>query len=151
MTEVRFPSGGAGRGAGFVEVAPRHGDYAVCAVACALRVEGGVVTEARLGAGAVSDRPLVLPTAARALAQTALRRVSARVLVVVAVHPRTTLTGGAGGGALAERVVGVDPTRAEGRNRHRAEFVERFEALATPIDGMFTFDQENRVKVYRRL
>jgi carbon-monoxide dehydrogenase medium subunit len=68
VTEVRFPSGGAGWGAGFAEVAPRHGDYAVCAVACALRVEGGVVVEARLGAGAVSDRPLGLPAAAGALA-----------------------------------------------------------------------------------
>jgi carbon-monoxide dehydrogenase medium subunit len=67
VTEVRFPSGGAGWGAGFAEVAPRHGDYAVCAVACALRVEDGVVVEARLGAGAVSDRPLCLPAAAEAL------------------------------------------------------------------------------------
>ncbi len=63
VTEVRFPVTGAGWGAGFAEVAPRHGDYAVCAVACALRVEGGVVAEARLGAGAVADRPLRLPGA----------------------------------------------------------------------------------------
>jgi aerobic carbon-monoxide dehydrogenase medium subunit len=67
VTEVRFPSGGAAWGAGFAEVAPRHGDYAVCAVACALRVEDGVVVQARLGAGAVSDRPLSLPAAAAAL------------------------------------------------------------------------------------
>jgi carbon-monoxide dehydrogenase medium subunit len=67
VTEVRFPSGGAGWGAGFAEVAPRHGDYAVCAVACALRLEGGVVAEARLGAGAVADRPLRLGAAERAL------------------------------------------------------------------------------------
>jgi aerobic carbon-monoxide dehydrogenase medium subunit len=67
VTEVRFPAGGPGWGAGFAEVAPRHGDYAVCAVACALRVEDGVVAEARLGAGAVSDRPLRLPAAERAL------------------------------------------------------------------------------------
>ena len=40
----------------------------MCAVACALRVEGGVVSEARLGAAAVSDRPLRLPAAARMLA-----------------------------------------------------------------------------------
>ena len=43
------PSTGPGWGAGFAEVAPRHGDYAVCAVACALRVEGGVVREAPAG------------------------------------------------------------------------------------------------------
>ena len=70
VTEVRFPAGGAGWGAGFAEVAPRHGDYAVCAVACALRVEDGVVAEARLGAGAVADRPLRLADAERALVGT---------------------------------------------------------------------------------
>jgi carbon-monoxide dehydrogenase medium subunit len=67
VTEVRFPAGGAGWGAGFAEVAPRHGDYAVCAIACALRIEDGVVREARVGAGAVSDRPLRLDAAERAL------------------------------------------------------------------------------------
>jgi carbon-monoxide dehydrogenase medium subunit len=67
VTEVHFPAGGAGWGSGFAEVAPRHGDYAVCAVACALRVAGGVVAEARLGAAAVSDRPLRLGAAERAL------------------------------------------------------------------------------------
>ncbi len=67
VTEVRFPVTGPGWGAGFAEVAPRHGDYAVCAVACALRVADGVVAEARLGAGAVADRPLRLPAAERAL------------------------------------------------------------------------------------
>jgi carbon-monoxide dehydrogenase medium subunit len=70
VTEVRFPAAGALWGAGFAEVAPRHGDYAVCAVACALRVENGVVAEARLGAGAVSDRPLRLTAAECALAGT---------------------------------------------------------------------------------
>ena len=70
VTEVRFPVAGAGWGAGFAEVAPRHGDYAVCAVACALRVEDGIVTQARLGAGAVSDRPLRLAAAERALVGT---------------------------------------------------------------------------------
>ena len=49
VTEVRFPVTGAGWGAGFAEVAPRHGDYAVCLAACALRVERGVVAEARIG------------------------------------------------------------------------------------------------------
>jgi aerobic carbon-monoxide dehydrogenase medium subunit len=70
LTEVRFPVTGPGWGAGFVEVAPRHGDYAVCAVACALRVADGVVAEARIGAGAVADRPVRLPAAERALGGT---------------------------------------------------------------------------------
>jgi carbon-monoxide dehydrogenase medium subunit len=67
VTQVQFPVTGAGWGSGFAEVAPRHGDYAVCAVACALRVADGIVAEARLGAAAVSDRPLRLPAAERAL------------------------------------------------------------------------------------
>ena len=67
VIEVRFPATGAGWGSGFAEVAPRHGDYAVCAVACALRVTDGVVAEARLGAAAVSDRPVRLHAAERAL------------------------------------------------------------------------------------
>jgi carbon-monoxide dehydrogenase medium subunit len=70
VTEVRFPVGCAGWGSGFAEVAPRHGDYAVCAVACALRVVGGVVAEARLGAAAVSDRPIRMPGAEHALVGT---------------------------------------------------------------------------------
>ena len=52
--------------------------------------------------------------------------------------------------ALAERVVGVDPTRAENMQRHRAEFIERFGELATPIEGGYAFDQENVVKVFRK-
>ena len=59
VTEVRFPVTGAGWGAGFAEVAPRHGDYAVCAVACALRVEGGVVR-----GGAARRRRRLRPAAA---------------------------------------------------------------------------------------
>jgi CO/xanthine dehydrogenase FAD-binding subunit len=70
VTEVRFPVTAAGWGSGFAEVAPRHGDYAVCAVACALRVADGVVAEARLGAAAVSDRPVRLHAAERALVGT---------------------------------------------------------------------------------
>jgi carbon-monoxide dehydrogenase medium subunit len=70
VTEVRFPAGGPRWGTGFAEVAPRHGDYAVCALACALRVEDGMVTDARLGAGAVSDRPLRLSAAEHALVGT---------------------------------------------------------------------------------
>jgi aerobic carbon-monoxide dehydrogenase medium subunit len=67
VTEVRFPATGTGWGSGFAEVAPRHGDYAVCAVACALRVADGVVAEARLGAAAVSERALRLHAAESAL------------------------------------------------------------------------------------
>jgi ubiquinone/menaquinone biosynthesis C-methylase UbiE len=51
--------------------------------------------------------------------------------------------------ALAQRIVGVDPTRTERMRRHRAEFDARFAELATPVEGGFAFDTENRVRVLR--
>jgi SAM-dependent methyltransferase len=51
---------------------------------------------------------------------------------------------------LAARVVGVDPRRTEKMQRHRAEFIERFTELATPVDGGYAFDQENLVKVFHK-
>jgi carbon-monoxide dehydrogenase medium subunit len=59
-------------GQAFEEVAQRHGDYTIAAAAVALRVEGGVVTSARVGVGAVADRPVLLPAAAEALAGAAV-------------------------------------------------------------------------------
>jgi len=84
VTEVRFPVTGPGWGSGFAEVAPRHGDYAVCAVACALRVEGGVVAEARLGAAAVADRPVRLSGVERALVGTRCDREALAAAVAAA-------------------------------------------------------------------
>jgi SAM-dependent methyltransferase len=52
--------------------------------------------------------------------------------------------------ALAARVVGVDPTRAERMQRYRAEFAERFEALTIRVGDGYSFDQENRVRVFRK-
>jgi hypothetical protein len=52
--------------------------------------------------------------------------------------------------ALIDRVVGVDPRRAERMQEHRSEFVERFNSMATPVEGGFALDQENRVKVFRK-
>jgi SAM-dependent methyltransferase len=52
--------------------------------------------------------------------------------------------------ALAERVVGVDPRRARRMDEQRVQFVERFNALATPVEGGYALDQENRVKIFRK-
>jgi carbon-monoxide dehydrogenase medium subunit len=54
-------------GQAFEEVAQRHGDYTIASAAVALRVQDGVVVTARVGVGAVGDRPLLLPAAAEAL------------------------------------------------------------------------------------
>ena len=115
VTEVHFPVTAAGWGSGFAEVAPRHGDYAVCAVACALRVEGGVVAEARLGAGAVADRPLRLPAAEAALAGT---RCEPEALAAATAAARAAVEPSDGMHASAEyrrHLTGVLVTRAAER------------------------------------
>ena len=72
LTGVRWPAARPGWGYGFAEMAQRHGDYALVMAACALRREGGVVAEVRLGLGAVADRPLLAVEAAQALVGEAL-------------------------------------------------------------------------------
>jgi ubiquinone/menaquinone biosynthesis C-methylase UbiE len=52
--------------------------------------------------------------------------------------------------ALARRVVGVDPTRAERMRERRAEFGRRFEAVALRLEDGFALDQDNRVHVFRK-
>ena len=54
LAAVRFPVA-AGRGAGFREVARRHGDFAIVAVAAVTDGQGAV----RLGVGGMAGRPLV--------------------------------------------------------------------------------------------
>jgi carbon-monoxide dehydrogenase medium subunit len=67
LVEARFPLDAPGTGVGFAEVAPRHGDYGLAIVACTLRVRDGAVAAARVAAGAVADRPVLLAGAAAAL------------------------------------------------------------------------------------
>src|ERR1700740_1538808 len=54
ITAVRFPII-AGRGVAFREVARRHGDFAIIAVAAAVENDGGV----RIGVGGMAGRPMV--------------------------------------------------------------------------------------------
>ena len=56
------------RGAAYLKYAYRHGDFAIVAVAAALRVDGGHVSEARLAAIGVADRPIRLGPAEAKLA-----------------------------------------------------------------------------------
>jgi carbon-monoxide dehydrogenase medium subunit len=57
VTATLWPEGAA---VGFAEVGLRHGDYALSMCACSVRVDGGEVTEARVGVGSVVDRPTLL-------------------------------------------------------------------------------------------
>jgi carbon-monoxide dehydrogenase medium subunit len=61
VTSAWFPALPTGTRTAFVEVARRHGDYAVCGVAAAVtRADDGTVTGARAAYVGVSDTPVVL-------------------------------------------------------------------------------------------
>lgn len=89
-------------------------------------------------------------TEVRAQAQEALEQATAVGFLPAAELTYVSRTVCADADALAARVVGVDPTRADRMRQHRAEFDERFAALTIPVDDGYAFDQENRVKVFRK-
>jgi carbon-monoxide dehydrogenase medium subunit len=57
LLEVRFPAARPGTGTSFLEVARRHGDFAIAALATSLVLSGGVISEARLALAGVSEVP----------------------------------------------------------------------------------------------
>jgi 2-furoyl-CoA dehydrogenase FAD binding subunit len=63
LLSTKWPAPRLGEGSAFQEFAPRHGDFALAAAACNLRVENGVVAEARLAVNAVTQRPELVDTA----------------------------------------------------------------------------------------
>ena len=68
LVASEWPTTDALPGQAFEEVAQRHGDYTIASAAVALRVEDGVVAAARVGVGAVGDRPLLVPEPGAVLA-----------------------------------------------------------------------------------
>jgi CO/xanthine dehydrogenase FAD-binding subunit len=63
VVSTTWPSRRPSEGSAFEEFAPRHGDFALASAACVLRSENGVVAEARLAVGAVTQRPQLVDTA----------------------------------------------------------------------------------------
>jgi len=63
LTEVRLPLLGTGHLVGFSEFSRRVGDFALVMIIVVAEVQEGTVTEARIGAGGVSDIPLRLSSA----------------------------------------------------------------------------------------
>jgi carbon-monoxide dehydrogenase medium subunit len=57
VVETTWPLPAEGEASAFHELALRSGDFAQAMAAVVLRREGGVVVEARVGVGAVTDRP----------------------------------------------------------------------------------------------
>jgi 2-furoyl-CoA dehydrogenase FAD binding subunit len=60
VVATTWPRVRGGEGWAFEEFTLRHGDFALAAAACLLRVEDGRLAEVRLVAGAVTDRPELL-------------------------------------------------------------------------------------------
>jgi carbon-monoxide dehydrogenase medium subunit len=61
VASVRFPRMPDTAGSAFVEIARRHGDYAVCGVAATVTLDGdGAVSTARIGAISMHPTPLVV-------------------------------------------------------------------------------------------
>jgi carbon-monoxide dehydrogenase medium subunit len=57
VTEIRLPLLGPGWRCGFAEFSRRAGDYALAMCAVCLRIEDGLIAEARVGIGGAADRP----------------------------------------------------------------------------------------------
>ncbi|HEY8333865.1 MAG TPA: xanthine dehydrogenase family protein subunit M [Tardiphaga sp.] len=62
LAEIRLPVLGNGWRSGFHEFSRRAGDFALAMSLVVLKIEDGVITDARIGVGAVSDRALRLET-----------------------------------------------------------------------------------------
>ncbi len=58
LIEVRFPTAGPGTGVSFLEVARRHGDFAIVGLAASMTLSEGVIREARLALAGFSDVPV---------------------------------------------------------------------------------------------
>lgn len=67
LTEARFPLLGPAWRCGFNEFSRRAGDFALAMCVAVLRIEDGIVVEARLGLGGVGSTPILAGDAAAAL------------------------------------------------------------------------------------
>jgi aerobic carbon-monoxide dehydrogenase medium subunit len=110
VVETAWPAAAPGGGYAFEELALRHGDYALSMAACALRVEDGVVAEARLALGAVAARPTLVEVALAGRAVDADAAREAAEAARAAVAPSGHLHASAAylrhvTGVLAERAV----------------------------------------------
>ena len=57
---AEFPALAPNTGTAFVEVARRHGDYAMCGAAAVVTIDDGAISRARLGFIAVASTPVVM-------------------------------------------------------------------------------------------
>jgi carbon-monoxide dehydrogenase medium subunit len=113
LTEIALPRWPARTGASVLEVAKRHGDFALGGVAAALTLDGqGRVAAARIVCFGVGERPVRITDAERALAggpPSAIAFAEAGRLASAAIKPGDDIHAS---GAYRRRLAGVLTTRA---------------------------------------
>lgn len=120
VTEVRFPLPRPGEASALLEVAQRHGDFPLAAVAASVRLDAdGRVAGARIAVGAVADRPLLLSGAAESFVAGASAEMTGQI-AAVEVDPSGSLHAPAD---YQRHLVGVLVARALTRSVHRAGLV----------------------------
>ena len=120
LTEVWFPALPPGSGVAWLEVARRHGDYALAGVAAVVAVDGDVIREARLALTGVDAVPVRATEAERVLAGarlTAESMAAAADAVRRRIEPHTDVHATA---AYRRHVAGVLTVRALTRAAERA-------------------------------
>jgi carbon-monoxide dehydrogenase medium subunit len=71
LTTVRLPLLDSSYRVGFAEFSRRAGDFALVMATAVIKIEGGIISQARIGIGGAADRPLRVSQAERALIGTA--------------------------------------------------------------------------------
>ncbi len=87
IVSVRAPVLGPGWGWSFQELSRRDGDFAMVSVAALIRSADGLVVEARVAAGAVSDRPVRLADVESGLTGCAVADIASRIGPIQAIRP----------------------------------------------------------------
>ena len=67
LTEIRLPQLDASWRCGFAEFSRRAGDYALAMAVVALRLDHGIIRQARIALGGVASTPVLAPTAMQTL------------------------------------------------------------------------------------
>lgn len=86
VVEAWFPAAPPGTGAAFLELARRHGDFALVGVAAQVTLDAGVVSDARVAAIGVGERPVRCRGTEDILIGNALTNESVLAAAAVAAH-----------------------------------------------------------------
>ena len=116
IVSVRAPVLGPGWGWSFQEVARRDGDFAMASAAALIRSADGLIVEARVAVGGVSDRPVRLADVEIALSGAAPTEIGGRVGPVRGIQPVSDTGASAGYRAHLARVL-VKRALAEATSR----------------------------------